>query len=242
MKKIPCINAANDVMQPIRLHCKILNLKEFAIKISAIKCVEYSFKDSLFNWFYKSEMLKSDYKIERKTEKAAIGELWILGKIQVVPNNVLLISVNSIERAILALKFFSSKIDKSILEFETMDFYNTLKEMTEGNRNFHAPIELFFVNKPIVGFDNFAERAMDKISATKSRKEKQILAAELFSKMTADVTAEYENFPINFYVDSIEAIKSRLFLKQRLAYEHLNGNTSLTMYQLIHSLVDKPVG
>lgn len=239
MKKIPCINIANEIMQPIRLHCKILNIKEFAKKLNLIKCIEYSFRDDIILWFYSKEMLKIDYKM---AEKAANGELYILGKIEVMPNNVLLISVNSIERAILALKFFSSKMDKSILQFETMDFYNTLKEMTAENRNFHAPIELFFVNKPIVGFDNFAERAMDKISATKSRKEKQILAAELFSKMTADVTAEYENFPINFYVDSIEAIKSRLFLKQRLAYEHLNGNTSLTMYQLIHSLVDKPVG
>ena len=230
---IPFFNAANDIMQPIRLHCKILKLKDFETKINRIKCIDFNPEYKLFHWCYSNEMLNTSYKIKQKTTN---NELWILGKIQ-VENNSVLISVNSIERAILALKFFNSKIDKSILIFETMDFYNKLLEMSETNKNFYSPIELFFVNKPII-CDNSTSIIVDEIINYNQKKgNKQKLLEQLYNKMITEQLPEYENFPIYFYEDIIENIESRLFMKQKLAYEHLNGNIKMTMFELIQKLI-----
>ena len=96
---------------------------------------------------------------------------------------------------------------------------------------------LFFVNKPII-CDNSTSIIVDEIINNNQKKgNKQKLLEQLYNKMITEQLPEYENFPIYFYEDIIENIESRLFMKQKLAYEHLNGNIKMTMFELIQKII-----
>jgi len=231
----PCINTAGEMMQPVRLHYKILKSNDFERKINKIKCIEFIPDDNLYHWFYSDEVLQTNYKIEKKP---ANDRLWILGKIQIVDNTVS-ISVNSIERAELALKFFARHIDKNILIIETIDIYNKLLEINVANQEFYTLIEKFFINKSIIRDNRVVELANEIIQKNISQSEKQKLIDKMIAISISQPFYEYENFPVNPMEQSIQDIRHKLNTHQQLAFEHLQGNTSLTMYELIKKIIAK---
>lgn len=230
---MPCINTGNDIMQAIRLRAKILNISRFEKIINQIKCLDFVPKYNLFHWYYSDEILKTDYIIEKDTGN---NEYWILGKIQVI-NNEFLISVNSIERAFLALTFFSSKIKKEILYFETADIHNKLLENNLTNQKKYINIETFFDNIQIVS-DTPAKILSRKLNQKGiSKKEMQGLMMKLMELAETSVEPEYENIPLFLYEEDIALIKSKFLMKQHLAIEHLKGNTEMNMLDLIRKNV-----
>ncbi len=226
---IPCINTGNDIMQAVRLRAKILNISRFEKKINQIKCLDFIPEYNLFHWYYSDEILRTDYIIKKETGNS---QFWILGKIQVV-NNEVLISVNSIERAFLALRFFSSKIKKGILYFETVDIHNKLLKNNQINQSKYNSIETFFNNKQIIS-DTPAKIISRKLSQKGiSKKEAQALMMKLMKLAETTIEPEYENVPLFFYEEDIALIKNKFLMKQQLAIEHLQGNTEMNMLDLI---------
>ncbi len=226
----PCYNTAKEIIQPIRLHYKILDIKDFTIKVNSIKCLNYLPEYDIFEWSYSDELLETKYVMEQKKNPE---EYWILGRME-VHNFEVAISVNSIERACLSLQFFDKKFKRKTLHFENLDIYNKLLENSEKNLKTYSPIEKFFKNKPILDKSK-TQMLADQINNKSGKMELNDLLKKFMEAANSEFPPEYENRKTLFYEEGIQQVEAFLLLSQRLAFEHLQGN-KITMFQLIQKL------
>ncbi|MCB1193239.1 MAG: hypothetical protein H7A23_14750 [Leptospiraceae bacterium] len=233
---IPLFNNAREIIQPIRLNYNIKNPNQVIKKIYKLKCIGK--EGEVYNWYYSNEVLKTGYKIEEKTK---MFESWILGKIRIRAAE-LKITVNSIERAILAIEFFDNHIGKTNLWLETMDMYTKLREHKQENANYYLHLENFFENKPIKPRISKKEKEiLDALMDKKLDKKTKDIKLSQFMEVTANKKeSEYENFePTLYHEEGIESLKTSLTYSQLLAYRHLQGETDLTMRQMIAETVSR---
>jgi len=223
----PCVNAANEITIPMRLHFKVFNTNEYFKIHRNIKCLDEYTTNGYYKWLYTDEILKTAYQMPPINN----GEFWVLGKLKVTKGEML-ITVNSVERAILALDFFTKKFKRKVLQFESIDIHNKMLEIKDDNHLIYKNIENYFENKPIAvsKASIMAKKIFDNNLDISVR---QLLMSSLVELAKTEVPMEYENFAPPFYEDGIECVKSALNLRKVLAFEHLQGNTSMTFFGLI---------
>ncbi len=157
---------------------------------------------------------------------------WVLGKIQIIENEVL-ISVNSIERALFALKYFNTKIKKNIIYFESADIHNKLYANNKQNVKIYDNIETFFDNKEIENHTQLKlniEKFKDK---TLSEREKQSLRMDILKNVDNEQIDENENIPINFHEYGLKSVRFSLEMKQQRIFNLFQKKPGLTIGQLI---------
>jgi hypothetical protein len=54
--------------------------------------------------------------------------------------------------------------------------------------------------------------------------------------------AEVERFPTNYYEDGIDQLHATLQIRQRLAFEHWNGNTGFSFEDIVRLMVESRIG
>ena len=121
---VPLANTAGEILQPVRLRCKIVDRTALFGKMKTIKCLGFEGSKALCSWFFSDEVLKTKHGMKMPKE-------------------------------------------------------------------------------------------------------------DLMKIMRSKSTPAYENLPLNFYEDGIVSIEHTLNLRQELAFRHLQGETSLTIFQMM---------
>ena len=230
---VPLANTAGEILQPVRLRCKIVDRTALFGKMKTIKCLGFEGSKALCGWFFSNEVLKTKHGM--KMPKLGRGQVVTIGKIAFTDDEML-IMVNSIERALLAIRFFSHFLPKKAMLFETVDLCNKLVDADPKNASLFTPIETFFENKTFIK-DSDIKKFVDNFDKKSDNKDN--ILEDLMKIMRSKPTPEYENLPLNFDEDGLMSIENTFNLRQELALRHLQGETSLTMFQMMSEGLEK---
>ncbi len=229
----PCYNGVAEIMQPVRLRYKIVNKRDFLEKIRLLKCLETDTQPPLTLWTFSHEVLQMKHNMALSPHDS---DAIILGKIEITATEVL-VMLNSIERAAFAILFFDKHFGSKVISVETMDVCNKLYKNTEKNNLRYSNIESFFENKTFED-DNTVQVFVDTIlEGRKKDKPREKNRKQLAEIVQNEKKPIFENKKVTFYSkDGIESVKYTLKLAQTLALRHLQGETQLTMFDLMSEM------
>jgi hypothetical protein len=230
---LPCYNTTAEIMQPVRLRYKIVNRREMTTKISLLKCLETAIETPLLSWTCTHEVLqmKHGMSLPPFTENTVL-----LGKLEITATEVL-VMVNAIERAAFAILFFDKHVGSKVISVETMDVCNKLYKNSEKNKLRYTAIESFFENKTFEDNNSVQEFVDTILNGSKKDKPREKNRKQLAVIVQNEKKPIFENKKVTFYSkDGIESVKYTLKLAQTLALRHLQGETQLTMFDLMSEM------
>ncbi|MEY4926194.1 MAG: hypothetical protein RI894_630 [Bacteroidota bacterium] len=230
---LPCYNEAAEIMQPVRLRYKIGNQREMVARIATLKCLEKKEPAALLFWTSAHEVLqmKHGMSLPPFAETSVL-----LGNIELRATEVLVI-VNSIERAAFAILFFDKHFGSKVISVETMDVCNKLYKNSEKNSLRYSVIESFFENKTFEDSNTVQEFVDTILNGSKKDKPREKNRKQLAAIVQNEKKPIFENKKVTFYSkDGIESVKYTLKLAQTLALRHLQGETQLTMFDLMSEM------
>jgi hypothetical protein len=225
-----------ELVQPVRLHYKLLNKDAVIEAIEKLGCVDAVHAGKAYKWYLSNET-KGAFKPGTGVPK---GESIILGDILVGPKpNQLCVLVRSIERALYALEFFDKNIGRTQMEVTELDAYNQLFEASPENQQRLANLTALFPEAQITKQDvdaipNLIKKAK-KAGASQAELQQAVMA--FIEKGKDTPLPDIERMSLYFYTEGIASIQSKLFLRQRVALEHLKGNTRFTIFDAIKGVV-----
>ncbi len=225
-----------ELVQPVRLHYKVLDMAATIKALERLGCVDAVHAGKAYKW-YLSDETKGAFKPNSGVPK---GESIILDDILIGPKpDQLCVLVRSIERAWYAIEFFDKYIGRKRMEVTELDAYNHLFEATPETQLLLADLTAMFpeneiVKKDVDAIPNLIKKAQ-KAGASQAELQ-QILLAFIENDKNCPLP-DIERMPLYFYTDGIASIQSKLLLRQRVAWEHFNGNTSFTIFDAIKGAI-----
>ncbi|MEY4926192.1 MAG: hypothetical protein RI894_628 [Bacteroidota bacterium] len=232
---IPCLNSANETMQPVRLRYKILDGKQLEIKVNTIKCIKYCPNDEdLIHWKFTDEVLKIPHGM---TMPPPPNDFWLLGKLEITQTEVL-IMVNSVQRALLALTFFDMHFGRDAIRVESLDICNELYKNSQQNSEMYIPIQKYFKGK--VFGKGAPLKPLNKAAAGKTLGSRLNKAnyINIIDKIKCVMNVSYENKEIDFYEKGIDYVRDSLKLHQMLSLIHLQHDKKITILEFLTLVID----
>ncbi len=120
-----------------------------------------------------------------------------------------------------------------------LDLHNTLFEGNPENQKLLADLSDLFpeaqiVKKNVDALPNLVELAK---KAGGSQQDLLLLVHLFIEREQGRPLPAIERLPLYFYKEGIHSVKSKLLLRQRVAWEHFNGNTAYNLFTAIQDLI-----
>lgn len=109
------------------------------------------------------------------------------------------------------------------------DVVNINYDILFSEKNIHYPMA-------------YLEKLIYEIERSDLSKEKQELTMNFMDELADEKPNLIEKYPVDYYRKGIGSIQCILYLHQKLAYEHLMGNNSLSLFQLVEKMIHDTIG
>ncbi|HLB32909.1 MAG TPA: SEC-C domain-containing protein [Chthoniobacterales bacterium] len=231
--------ATNEPFMLARLYYDVYEKSELIKQLSKLRCIDWDENNKFFlNYIYETK----DIDLAVKCNKVP-NELQpiILAEGKIIEEATMVLDLRSFERAWCIIEFLDQYIPRDVAKITHIATYNKMHKVTVKTASdmMHTNYDQLFSEENIYRPEVRVEKFMADTKKVDSMEEKQKLLMDFVGEAAADKPRLIEKFPAHFYEDGIDSVKSKLKLKQSLAYEHLNGNTSLNMFQLISKMTKK---
>ncbi len=216
-----------ELFQPVRLHYTVANPKRLTACFQKLRCMAFDREQERWCWHFDAEARHLKF---QPFPKMPEGGLTILGAFRIRPQGTADLSVRSIERAIEGILFFDKHVPRDVAQLTNLSVVNRLFSVEDAEL---TPEDIF---------DNTAAQRPSAFElATMPKDEMKKLSREEIGRYLENVRVEssrpfpeVELFPAHFYEDGISRLEMSLRLRQNLAYEHFQGNTQVTLTDLIY--------
>lgn len=223
----------NEPFMLIRLYYDIHDKAALVKQLNKLRCIDFQGNDKfLINYIYETENFDLDVKCTGIPKEI---QPIILAKVKIIDEKTMVLDLRSFERGWCMIEFLNNYVNREVAEITHIATYNKMHKTTKQDApnlmNFDYD-ELFSEEntyRPDVGFSQL----MSDAETMSSLKEKQQSMMRFMDKLATEKPVLIEKFPTHFYEDGINSVKLTLRLRQRLAHEHMLGNTSLNMHQLL---------
>jgi len=218
------VNPNNEIVQPVRLNYQIIDKLRFDKLLKKLECIDGN------DWLLVNEAKKLDYNVGMEIEK---GKVWILGKIKTVKDKFY-VTINSIERGLLAIRFFSRKFDKKTIKLVSIDIYNKLMLEDSGNEKIFSNFANFFEKKNIMSMqqhlNHLLKVTLKKTVHNEEDTKKQL--EEIRKIIESAQYPEYENFEVFEDREMLAVIEHKFLINQLIAQHHLYGDADFNYFSL----------
>lgn len=221
----------------VRLYYRVHNRSELLRKLSNLRCIDV-FEETAFILNYAYEANDIPLKVKSNQLPKHLQPI-ILAKGKFVSDESMTLDLRSFERATCIIEFLDGVVGRDFAEITHIATHNKLHKVTK-----YTATEVMNVNYD----DLFSEENLDYsdkgftdlITSTEKTdciEERGDLLLDFISHLDMSKPSLVEKFPVHYYDDGVNALKCMLSLRQRLAYEHMQGNQSLNMFQLIAKII-----
>ncbi|BCA93729.1 hypothetical protein TUM19329_36610 (plasmid) [Legionella antarctica] len=231
----------NEPFMLIRLYYTIYNKTLLMTKLDALKCIclygNYKF---LINYHHETKNIGLAVKPDGVPKNL---QPIVLAKGKIIGETSMVIDLRSFERGCCIIEFLNHYISRDIAEITHIATYNKMHEITKKtitdvmNINYDSVFSEENMHRPDMRFD----KLMSEAEHIESIEEKQELMMNFMLESTAEKPNLIEKYPVHYYEDGIDSIKCTLKFHQLLAHEHLMGNESLNMFQLISKIIPEVI-
>jgi hypothetical protein len=243
MKKLTSIPASDDrtllttstgePFQPVRLYYTVPDRSFVTQRLRTLRCVAEDAKHSWL-WLYEVEAASLVFGPVLHAELPRHGPSVIIGKLRVPEKKRMIIELRSFERAINAASFFAPVLGSRVVlrRCRVVNRWFHAQEMQSGLEELDRQLD-----RDVTVIDPMQiERRLDELlaGARTQRERDEALARFDEERRTQDIPL-VEDFPLAPEEERPDFFHLRMTLQLRLmrAFEHWNGNTHLTLTDII---------
>ncbi|MCP4113671.1 MAG: hypothetical protein GY749_50455 [Desulfobacteraceae bacterium] len=219
----PAFTTTGELFQPVRIHYAVTNRDHLVLCFEKLKCIDHDAAEKRWVWLYTEESENLDFESRPEGEGSVV-----LGEFIFKENQEAVLNLRSVERALSAIEFFDRHIPKSAFKATDMSAFNRL--FTFGEAASISSLDQFFErNDPVVKDPNKIVQELTAIKAGIDDEKEQIEAvSDFLEELSEKKDPEIEKFPLNYYEDGIAPLRMALITRQKVAFQHWQGNTGYT--------------
>jgi hypothetical protein len=225
-----------EIFQPVRLYYKILNHKEVEKCFDRLRCMEFDAPRNRWVWLYDEEVKFIDFKNKFSSLPAKIKPV-IIGSFVWKSDEDLILDVRSFERALEAIQFFDKKLSRSVARATHCAVVNKIFEAQESAE---SNFDIYFENNDKMIEIN-PEAIIDRMKKTPLSMNNipNFEAITSFLENEMDRFFELEKFPIHFYEDGVESLKTSFILRQTIAMKRWNGEPNYSFKDIFKKMINE---
>lgn len=221
----------------IRLYYTIHNKIVLKNRLAALRCVD--FDDSynfVINYHYEAKNIGLDVEYDKIPKKL---QPIILAKGKIIDKTSMVIDLRSFERGSCIIEFLNRYISRDIAEITHIATFNKMHKVTRKTAAdvMNIDYDILFSEENVHQPNKGIEQLMSDVEHMTSMEERQKSLVDFMSETATKEPILIEKYPVHYYEDGIDSIKVNLKFQQLLAGEHLNGNKSANMHQLISKII-----
>ncbi|WP_437723712.1 hypothetical protein [Sorangium sp. So ce861] len=228
--------------QPARLYYEIPS-KPFVTRILAqLRCMAEDVEEGCWVWLYTAEAESLTFGQPHAELPAEVHPV-VIGALRFPKKGGMTLEVRSLERAIAAARFFGPLLGIRVVLRRARVLNRLLgaeEMMADGpaslDRHLDRNVTVIDPRKTEERMEQYlagartpaeAQRALDRYHEARRRERRDVPLVEDFPLAPEEETADFMHLAMTLRLRSIRA------------YEHWNGNTHLTLTELIHKLVEQ---
>jgi hypothetical protein len=225
------MTTTGEILQLIRLHYEIEDSDTLRVALDALRCIEYDASQRRWVWLYTEEARTLPFKDRRAANNVVLGEWVFKGAREVVLN------LRSFERATNALVFFDHHIPRTVAHVTAMTVSNHLLSTAEAASL--GSLDHYFDTAEVVVKDpaTLLHDVEELVARTPDLHERFALLDRYMTDRAQAPVPALERIPVSYYEDGIGAVEALLSIRQVLAMQHWQGNTSYTYQDIVRDML-----
>ncbi len=223
-----------EIHQPVRLYYEVSDKARIMQAFKTLRCVQFDLDKEQWVWLFQSETRKFKFatpygKIPKHRRPI------VLGSFRFPQDDVMWLDVRSHERATKAVVFFDRRLPRSAAQVTHAAIVNRLFAVATATL---PPLDALFDEAKIT--EKHPEeilQAAEPLRAIPDVNERIDQTFALMDQKSREPLPDVEKFPVHFYEDGIKSFETALRLRQIVAFEHWQGNTSFTFGDVIQKII-----
>jgi hypothetical protein len=226
------VTLTGEPVQPIRLYYEVRDKELLVRRLRRLRCFDFDPNGKRWVWLYEHEArtlaFKTPYAAQpREQRPIVIGSLFLKG-------SKAFLDLRSFKRALQAIPFLDEHLGRDAARITHAAVVNRLfdaRELLPSN------LDCFFMSKDLVERRPADSTAELKSSADRHRTEGQVDVGAVVEEQAREPLPEIEKFPVHFYEDGIDSLKTALRMREIIALEHWKGNVGYTFYDVLKTTI-----
>ena len=232
----------NELFMHARLYYNVHNKSDLINHLSKLQCIDIYEKDEfIINYIHETQNIGLAVKHNKVPKEL---QPIILAKGKFIDGSEMVLDLRSFERACGVIEFLNAHINRDIAEITHVATHNKLHRVTKNTASdvMNVDYDKLFSNENMHYPDKAFANLMSEAEDASSRDEKMQTLMSFIAGSKAENPVLVEKFPVHYYEDGIELLKFSLKFRQKLAHEHMFGDESLNMFQLISQTIPDLIG
>ena len=223
-----------EVVQPIRLYYQIVDKKQLLNRFKRLRCMDFDRVNNRWVWLYSHEskvlkFVKSYLSIPKVMHPIVIGSFFLRSG-----DELLFLDLRSFDRAIEAIPFFDKHIGRAVARITHAAVVNRFFDAKE---QFPPNLDGFFCSDEMIEINPDNSIAEIESLIETHRIDGKPNWSSVFEQEAKKALPEIEKFPVHFYEEGIDSIKTTLRMRQIMASQHWKGNTDYTLFDVIKTAI-----
>jgi hypothetical protein len=225
--------------QPARVYYQVFNPKTVISAFKKLRCMDFDPNQNRWLWLYEAEAKKIRFersynKIPKDIRPIAIGYFVFRGQ------DEMHLELRSLARVTKAIQFFDKRINRRAAQVTKVRIVNKMFSVPENRDNFVPPSCAEFFDRDDIYIPNPREldAALEKIVTETPEEEGRLAALTTYmEEKSKQPLPEIEEIPANIYETGLLALEMALTMRQIEAFQHWQGNTSFSQYDLLQKMM-----
>jgi hypothetical protein len=237
-QKTLVVTKTGEPFQPVRIYFQVAKPKTVIGAFKKLRCMGLNPHEDRWDWFYADETRKLRFDIPFNALPKDEGFI-ILGYFKFLSDEQLILDLRSFDRAIYALEFFEKRINRWAARMTHIRIINRFYSADEVSER--TPLSSLLEN---VSAQSHKRAELDEtlqgiLAEYEEDEEGRLNAITAYLEAEAKrPLPEAEDIPLHIYEDGFGPIATTLKMRQIEAYEHWQGNTSFSQFDLLQRLMD----
>jgi hypothetical protein len=232
-------NVTGEPYQPARIYYQVSSKKTVLGVFKKLKCMNYDSSTDRWYWLYTAEAEKIRFeesynKIPKETHPIPLGYFIFRS------DEEMILEVRSFQRVVEAIKFFTKRINWRAAEPMRLRLVNKLFSTPEDETPTPPKsFDDFFDNKDVFiqSIEALELELIEVESHYDNDEDKEKAITEYMEEKSRYPLPEIEEIGINIHGEGMSVLELSLRMKQIEAWEHWQGNTNFTQYDLIQQML-----
>jgi hypothetical protein len=223
-----------EIHQPVRLYYELYDKAKVLQAFKTLGCVQFDLDKQGWVWLFQSEAKKLKFatpygKIPKHRRPI------IIGSFRFPQADVMWLDVRSHERATKAIVFFDRRLPRSAAQVTHAAIVNRLFGVTTATL---PPLDTLF-DEAKISETNPEEllQAAAQFGTIPDVRERMEKVFAFMDQKSREPLPDVEKFPVHFYEEGMQSFETALKLRQIVAFEHWQGNTSFTFGDMMQKII-----
>ena len=236
------VTVTGEPFQPVRLYYAVPSRRVATKALETLRCIDKDERAKCWVWLYVDEAASLTFERARKDLPAGVHPI-VIGRFRFPDKNFMALEVRSVPRAIEAAKFFAPILGPSIV-LTRLRVINRWFKVEEATAGLDRLDKLLDANVVRVNPKDAEDALVQAMAGTRTQEEKlAAFWAHMETVRRKDVPL-VEDFPLIPEEETPEFQDLTLTLRFRTirAFEHWQGNTGITLADVIQRVVKQTKG